>query len=274
MGTGRSFNAWTMDNAALAATGEVLAFAGDWRVAFTEQLDAHHKAAVTQDNIAKELAMLKDLMPYRDGALTETLAQRNGLIPYYQGFAGFSAASHPKTTELLLYAMTLAGFMVMPLKYHYSRPRPWTLMPELVPPIDVPGHPAYPSGHAMTAHLMAGFMLTLLPAGHPGRDLMCPLAERIAINREVVGVHYRSDSEAGRIAADMALDLARRAVAYPGADEVHKAVDGKKSDEEKAAAVRSLHATWADQVLKSPAPEKRSMLATTWAKAYLEWNPA
>jgi membrane-associated phospholipid phosphatase len=220
-------------------------------------LGRHEEAA----DIAKELAMLKDLMPCRDGALTETLAQRNGLIPYCQGIAGFSAASHPRTTELLLYAMTIAGFMVMPLKYHHSRPRPWTLMPELVPPIDVPGHPAYPSGHAMTAHLMAGFMLTLPPEKHPGRDLMCPLAERIAINREVVGVHHRSDSEAGRIAAELALDLAHRAVAYPAADDA--AMPLPPSD-----------AAWAQLVLVRKAPEKRSMLATTWSKAYLEWSPA
>jgi hypothetical protein len=33
-------------------------------------------------------------------------------------------------------------------------------------------------------------------------------------------------------------------------------------------------AAWAQLVLVRKAPEKRSMLATTWSKAYLEWSPA
>jgi hypothetical protein len=37
---------------------------------------------------------------------------------------------------------------------------------------------------------------------HPARRFLSPLADRIALNREVTGLHYRSDSEAGVRLAD------------------------------------------------------------------------
>jgi hypothetical protein len=41
-------------------------------------------------------------------------------------------------------------------------------------------------------------------------SLLNRLAERIARNREVLGVHYRSDSEAGRQLAQATFDVLRR----------------------------------------------------------------
>jgi membrane-associated phospholipid phosphatase len=158
-------------------------------------------AAAGEDVLRRELAMLLDLMAYRDGCMAEALAQAVDVVGYFAGLAGFTAASHPETTALCHVAMQLGQFVVMHFKRHYDRPRPSELLPALMPPIDVPGHAAYPSGHATQAHLIAHLLAAVMPDPHPARALLTPLAERIAINREVLGVHYRSDSLAGRTLA-------------------------------------------------------------------------
>jgi hypothetical protein len=67
-----------------------------------------------------------------------------------------------------------------------------------MPPIEVPGHASYPSGHSTQSHLVAlilGEVMPQPPAGQP--NPLGLLAERIARNREVMGLHYPSDSRAG-----------------------------------------------------------------------------
>ncbi|MEO0913414.1 MAG: hypothetical protein AAFY59_10560, partial [Pseudomonadota bacterium] len=98
-------------------------------------------------------------------------------------------------------------------KRRYARPRPSQLHPALMPPIDPPKHAAFPSGHSTQAHLTAHILKHLMPdmvrhhygawdAGSQSRpeierDPLFDMAERIARNREVMGLHYVSDSVAG-----------------------------------------------------------------------------
>jgi membrane-associated phospholipid phosphatase len=74
------------------------------------------------------------------------------------------------------------------------------LCPALLPPLEVPGHASFPSGHSTQAHLMALCMIDVI-AGKPQTPTMAidlwTLADRIARNREIAGLHYPSDSAAG-----------------------------------------------------------------------------
>jgi membrane-associated phospholipid phosphatase len=73
-----------------------------------------------------------------------------------------------------------------------------------MPPIQVPGHASYPSGHATQSQLIAECVKLALPA--PATNPLTAalsadldaLATRIARNREIAGLHYPSDSDAGR----------------------------------------------------------------------------
>ena len=56
-----------------------------------------------------------------------------------------------------------------------------------------PGHPSFPSGHATMVHAWSK-LIQELKADRRSTDAV---ARRIAFNREVAGVHYRSDSVAG-----------------------------------------------------------------------------
>ncbi|WP_439579026.1 phosphatase PAP2 family protein [Elioraea sp.] len=141
--------------------------------------------------------------------LAEALAQRNGIIGYFRGIVTFNAASYPATHALCAVALHIAHFCVMYYKARFRRPRPSELLPHRLPPIEVPGHAACPSGHATQAWLIAHTLKSVIrtqsdPPAQPGwADLAFDaMAERIARNREVLGLHYPSDTAAGRTLAE------------------------------------------------------------------------
>lgn len=86
----------------------------------------------------------------------------------------------------------------MTLKRKFDRVRPSYLDSRIVPAIAVPEHAAYPSNHSLEAHFLALVLGELYPLQ---KAEFWKAADAIALNREIAGVHYRSDSQAG---ADMA----------------------------------------------------------------------
>jgi membrane-associated phospholipid phosphatase len=84
-----------------------------------------------------------------------------------------------------------------------------------MPPIDVPGHASYPSGHATESYLLAEILAQVMPPAastrtdpaDPDSTPLRRLAERVARNREVLGLHYPSDSRAGKYLGDQSLAL-------------------------------------------------------------------
>lgn len=93
--------------------------------------------------------------------------------------------------------------IVLRQKVRFDRVRPHKLDPTLTTAIEVPAHPAYPSGHATQAFAIA-FLLSQLDPEH-GSDFERD-ALGVAINREIAGVHYPSDSAAGKILARQIVD--------------------------------------------------------------------
>jgi hypothetical protein len=152
-----------------------------------------------------ELRELIRLIDYRPGVLSEALAQRNGIDNYFRGIFTFTASSHPRTFGLMQIVLRVGESQVMYYKYKFNRPRPSQLCPVLMPPIEVPGHASYPSGHATQAHLVALILSEVLP--RPAKLPLRLLAERIARNREVLGLHYPSDSRAGAKLAEASFRL-------------------------------------------------------------------
>ena len=67
----------------------------------------------------------------------------------------FSKASHPSTYALVQGALRVAQFQVVFYKNKFQRPRPSQLSPNLMPPIEVPGHASFPSGHSTEAYTLA-----------------------------------------------------------------------------------------------------------------------
>jgi membrane-associated phospholipid phosphatase len=82
----------------------------------------------------------------------------------------------------------------------FQRARPGQLWPQLMPPVEVPHHAAFPSGHSTQSHTIAKVLQAVAGGVVPAvANITERLAQRIARGREVLGVHYPSDSEAGRL---------------------------------------------------------------------------
>ena len=167
-----------------------------------------------ENALAVELQELVDLVEYRPGVLAEALEQRNDIGSYFRGVLSFTRASHRATFELMQAALTVGQFQAMHFKAIFKRARPSNLSPSILPPIDPPGHPSYPSGHATEAYLMALCLEHVLPTqiGQPAEEdrPLRRMADRIARNREVLGMHYRSDSEVGEKLAENSFEILKR----------------------------------------------------------------
>ena len=103
---------------------------------------------------------------------------------------------------MLAAAFRLALYVELRLKHALACRRPGEYSPQIQPMILTPAHGALPSGHATEAFLMAYVTLELTsPPDDPGRQMkreqLMRLADRIARNRTVAGVHFPVDSAAG-----------------------------------------------------------------------------
>lgn len=94
-----------------------------------------------------------------------------------------------------------AEWFVLREKDRYDRARPSQLRASLSPVIPIPGHAAYPSVHATQMYAVTRAMAFLVPECS---DEYRSEAFRVATRREIAGVHYASDTQAGqRLAYDL-----------------------------------------------------------------------
>jgi hypothetical protein len=187
---------------------------------FTTSLDTLLPKA--KIDIDAELEELITLIEYRPGVMAEAMAQRSNPWAYFRGILMCNSASAPYTHDLVEIASHIGQFQAMYYKRYFSRPRPSQYSPDLLPPIDVPGHASYPSGHATESLLIAlclekvlppaastpaGFAPDRPPPPYPGISPLQQMAQRIARNREVLGLHFPSDSKAGRFLAQESFNI-------------------------------------------------------------------
>jgi acid phosphatase (class A) len=101
---------------------------------------------------------------------------------------------------------------VLHYKMVFRRARPDQYTARLDLAIDPPGHPSYPSGHSTQAHLVALVLAELVPEQ---ADALWATADEIAVNREIAGVHYPSDSKAGEeLARQVHMTMIQHNVTY------------------------------------------------------------
>jgi hypothetical protein len=216
-----------------------------WRAQDSDTADVRKNAWA---EVGRELDELADLM--RDDRMRyvdELAVQSSQAAPYFVHLMNFNPATKPWTMELMNCAAAIGNLVKMQYKSHYRRVRPSVLCPALTPPWGPAQHPAFPSGHSTVAHLTAVLLLSVegiaerfgifdkthdttetvgrslviddfeKPYGQDQQSPLLWLAWRIAKGRERLGVHYPSDSAAGRYLAahvwDMCLNVPRGAEA-------------------------------------------------------------
>jgi len=183
--------------------------------------------ANSSEQTLAELTFLKDLQNKRTEADVETSKYLAGIYynpkikpgdENYRAFRDnllhvgksigpwFQQDSLPLTTELLAKVMTDAHYYMWKLKFHYLRPRPYAIDLEIKNLEDANWSP-YPSGHSITGHVLAE-VLSLLAPEHQSTFFLD--AHELAFSREILGVHYPSDTEASRIFAKRFVELLKQ----------------------------------------------------------------
>ncbi len=118
-----------------------------------------------------------------------------------------NAKKFPKTSALLRNGLKDIEITVLKLKEHFDRVRPTELDPTLAAVIAVPGHPAYPGGHSTQVYFIAYTLSELIPEK---RAVMETSALRVALHREIAGLHYSSDTAAGALLARQFVDALKK----------------------------------------------------------------
>lgn len=108
----------------------------------------------------------------------------------------FTPEKYPKTAAFFSRLIGDANTIIVGLKNHYKRVRPFQAHPGKVS-IYVPTEEgySYPSGHSTRSRLFA-MLLTELAPSRKREISLC--AQRIATDRILAGEHYMTDLEAGR----------------------------------------------------------------------------
>jgi hypothetical protein len=180
----------------------------------------------------------------RAEALGEILSQDVEFISDFMAVLTITPASHPNTYRVLHIASLIGSYTALFFKFDKQRPRPSQICPALLPPIPVPGHSSFPSGHSTQAHLMAHLIKRVMDEARaayalagssalPQSDIdtfvmdLTVLANRVARNREIAGLHFRTDSLAGEKLAEAARDSL---IGLGTTGAFHKAIDEAKGE--------------------------------------------
>ena len=150
----------------------------------------------------------------------EIIAEIFDYIGPYENLCEFDAHSHPLTSSLVRIVDLIGWTLVQYYKEVFGRRRPSQLDPSIRPMVRVPTFSSYPGGHAAQAQLIGCALKKVLSdrIGVPSpnepqvtlADELDRITQRIAENREWAGVHFRSDTEAGKLLAVGAWRLMER----------------------------------------------------------------
>jgi acid phosphatase (class A) len=149
-----------------------------------------------QRDMAELLALQKERTPEQE-ALAQADEERS--VYRFADVVGtdFTPDKLPLATALFAAVKKTAAAVVDPSKDYWHRPRPYMTNPELHPCLHKPSGPSYPSNHATFATVTGIILADMIP------EKAAQIHARAALfrfNRELGGVHYPGDVEAGRLA--------------------------------------------------------------------------
>ena len=115
---------------------------------------------------------------------------------YLHGILDLYSVTKEERSKIVTIIRNEIDPVIMYMKHKYNRARPYHLDPSIIPSISPPKHPSYPSGHSTQSFYIAYQLSKMRPDKH---NEYMEIANSIAENREYAGVHYKSDSDYGKI---------------------------------------------------------------------------
>jgi acid phosphatase (class A) len=153
------------------------------------------------DQTKKELEEILQYQKNRDSAaITRAVADQMVSISRFASVLGpkFNEKDLPITAAFFDKILDNAKLIVDPSKDFWKRPRPYIFDTLVKPCLDKPTNASYPSGHSSLGNLFTIILANMVPEKNAE---IFNRGWEFALNRVIGGVHYRSDIEAGRIAA-------------------------------------------------------------------------
>ncbi|UWU25103.1 phosphatase PAP2 family protein (plasmid) [Rhizobium sp. CB3171] len=160
----------------------------------------------TEQVFRGQLELVANYADLRADRVTEILAQRDGPAAFLASIAYIAPDRARWTLELLGAVFRLAQFVEFRMKHALACRRPIEYSPQIQPMILTPEHGSLPSGHSTESFAMAIVLVRLLRASSNPvyeQDIyavqLLRQAARVAVNRQVAGVHFPVDSAAGAL---------------------------------------------------------------------------
>jgi len=176
----------------------------DWREKLrTTTIDLQPPHMMSQALLIPEVQQMLDVALDRDDRFAEIIDQHDaeGAVSYFLGMLMIDPNRMPASNLLIRVARRIGEHIVMCLKGEFRCPRPSQLCTAIVPMIDPPATPSFPSGHSLQAMLIAECLKAATPVALP-LHLLDDLAERIGRNRVIAGLHYPKDHLVGKAIAN------------------------------------------------------------------------
>ena len=142
-----------------------------------------------EDFVLGEIEHLRELMQTdRERYMAEIVFQHDNAPGYWSALLALNPGQNKHSLILINLAVRIGQIVAAHYKWQYKRTRPSYVCPGLLPPFGPPSHAAFPSGHSMQSWLLTGLLSQVAPSF---KEQLEWLAERVAVNRERAGVHYR-----------------------------------------------------------------------------------
>ncbi|KKJ78475.1 hypothetical protein WH95_02140 [Kiloniella litopenaei] len=158
----------------------------------------------SEEVFRSQLEYVRNYADQRSERAAEILAQVGYPTEFFTSVVPLNAVTHSHTLQLISLVQQLASHVVLRTKHSLACRRPDIYSAQIQPIIPTPGHGTLPSGHSTEAFTVATVFGALLDdtimsfQQSPSiKELLLSVAERIAVNRTVAGVHFPADSTAG-----------------------------------------------------------------------------
>ncbi|QGX99993.1 phosphatase PAP2 family protein [Roseovarius faecimaris] len=152
--------------------------------------------------LGTQMTWLRAYADLRADRAGEILLQAEEITSAFSAVRPFDLPKRRHTYEMLILVHEVTILLEQQIKHLMRSPRPVEFSDKVMPMIDTPPHSTYPSGHSTESFAIATALSQLEYGETPGESLAADrptfhVAQRIAVNRTVAGVHYPVDSAAG-----------------------------------------------------------------------------
>lgn len=155
------------------------------------------------DVLKAQMTWLRNYADLRVDRIPEINLQLGDVPSFFGAVVRLDASSRKHSLEFTAAALKVAYALEMQVKFLTWTPRPVDLSHKVQPMIQTPDHSSFPSGHATESFTVATLLSRLenpavsVQQALAGQAMPYRVAQRVAANRTIAGVHYPIDSEAG-----------------------------------------------------------------------------